>query len=111
MNIIMHLLFSYNMRRIIRKHSGVKLNLLGFMYGNILPDIKAIYKPHRISESLPFVVKRAKDLMKEPYQTGSGYSWSRKLGIIPITCPIIFAMPIRTITTRVSAGTCFTKCA
>jgi len=82
MNIIMHLLFSYNMRRIIRKHSGVKLNLLGFMYGNILPDIKAIYKPHRISESLPFVVKRAKVLMKEPYQTGSRYSWSRKLGII-----------------------------
>jgi len=82
MNIIMHLLFSYDMRRIIRKHSGVKLNLVGFMYGNILPDIKAIHKPHRINGSLTFVVKRARRLMEEPYQRCSIYSWSKKLGII-----------------------------
>lgn len=83
MNIIMHLLFSYKMRKIIRSHSGVKLSLIGFMYGNILPDIKAIHKPHQINGSLSFLVKRTQSLIANPVQTvPPPYSWSRELGII-----------------------------
>lgn len=82
MNIIVHLLFSCNMRRIIRKQSGVKLNMLGFMYGNILPDIRSMHKPHRLNGSLDFLVKRTQNLIRKPHQASSLYSWSKELGII-----------------------------
>lgn len=86
MNIIVHLMFSYNMRKIIRMESGTKLNLLGFMYGNILPDLSSSFnsQPHNIKASLNYIINRTDTLLKgaceNPFHHSYGYS--RNLGVI-----------------------------
>lgn len=86
MNIIVHLMFSYNMRKIIRKESGIKLNLLGFMYGNILPDLSSRFssQPHNIKGSLNFIINKTHTLLNGACKNvySHPYRYSKNLGVI-----------------------------
>ena len=46
MNIIVHLMFAVSIRNRLKKRLGISLNLRGFLYGNILPDISRKYGAH-----------------------------------------------------------------
>lgn len=85
MNVMVHLLFAYHVRKIIRKDTGIKLNLLGYMVGNILPDIRARFnsQPHYIDHSLNFVINSGRKIMNnEEGLTSSSYRFSKNMGII-----------------------------
>ncbi len=86
MNVIMHLLFSGSVRKIVKETQGIKLNRLGFMIGNILPDISKYYNdyPHYYTKSFPFLQDRKDQLMqRHPLDTRfSNYCFARDLGVI-----------------------------
>lgn len=85
MNLMVHLLFAYHVRKIIKEDIGIKLNLLGFMVGNILPDIRARFnsQPHYIDHSLNFVIKSGHALMQNVEDLSrDSYRYSKNMGII-----------------------------
>lgn len=72
MNIIVHLMFAVTLRGQVKKKMGVSLNLRGFLFGNILPDISKKYgeHPHYMKDALSHVVKSKDNLLfknSEPF--------------------------------------------
>lgn len=85
MNVLVHLMFAYHVRKIIKKDIGIKLNLLGFMVGNVIPDIRARFnsQPHYIDASLKYVVKSSHRLINNDEMISKdSYLFSKKMGII-----------------------------
>lgn len=96
MNIIVHLMFAVTVRRRIRKTLGLTLNLPGFLYGNILPDISKKYgeHPHYMKDALSHVVATKDNLLQrstdEPL---SPYQFAKELGAINHYLSDFFCLP------------------
>lgn len=78
-------MFAYHVRKIINKDIGIKLNLLGYMVGNILPDIRARFnsQPHYIDASLEYVVNSSQNLINNDERLSrDSYQFSKRMGII-----------------------------
>ena len=85
LNVLVHLMFAYHVRKIIKKDIGIKLNLLGYMVGNVLPDIRARFnsQPHYIDASLKYVVKSSQRLINNDERLSrDSYQFSKRMGII-----------------------------
>lgn len=82
MNIIVHLLFAVTLRRRVKKNLGISLNLRGFLYGNILPDISKKYGlcPHYMKDALTHVVSSRDNLLFENSDPLYSYRFAKKLG-------------------------------
>ena len=86
MNIIVHLLISNSVRKIVYDQIGARLNLTGFLFGSILPDLSKKYgeKPHFLKSSMGFVLDSTVQLNHNSdgsTQIGS-YAYSRNVGVI-----------------------------
>lgn len=86
MNIIVHIMLSCSVRKRLKKELGIKLNLRGFVLGNILPDInRRLHKQrHFMKDSLPFILNRV-DQLKLASEKGvkpDSYHFSKSFGII-----------------------------
>ncbi len=77
-------MFAVTLRRRLRKSLGVSLNLPGFLYGNILPDISKKYGecPHYIKDALSYVVSSNEKLLSENNHSLYSYEFAKKLGVI-----------------------------
>lgn len=84
MNIIVHLMFAVSIRNRLKKRLGISLNLRGFLYGNILPDISRKYgaHPHYIKSALTHVVSSNEKLSSENNNPLYSYRFAKKLGVI-----------------------------
>lgn len=84
MNIIVHLMFAVSIRNRLKKRLGISLNLPGFLYGNILPDISKKYgaHPHYIRNALTHVVSSNEKLSSENNDPLYSYSFAKELGAI-----------------------------
>lgn len=96
MNIIVHLMFAVTVRRRLKKSVGVKLNLRGFLFGNILPDISRKYgaHPHYMKDALPHVMA-SKDrlLYKNSNKALSSYKFAKELGAMNHYLSDFFCVP------------------
>lgn len=85
MNVIGHLLIANEVRNTVFRQTGTRLSLMGFLYGNILPDISDQYdeNPHFFNSSFHFVLDRIAKLQKD-MDAGriQSFSCSRNTGII-----------------------------
>lgn len=96
MNIIVHLMFAWTVRKRVKKTMGVKLSLTGFLYGNILPDISRRYGsyPHYMKDALPHVVKTKDDIIEKVYDGSiSKYRFAKELGAINHYLSDFFCLP------------------
>lgn len=97
MNVIVHLMFSYRMRKIIKEESGITLNLFGFMFGNILPDLSTRFdsQPHNMNGSLNFIIKRTGGLLSHSKTkvARNSYQYSKNLGVITHYLSDFFCYP------------------
>lgn len=86
MNTFTHLGISQTIQKIIEKELNVKLHNIGFMYGNIKPDIStALAKiPHYKDDSIEFIKKEISELMlmKICNTCKCSKAFSEKLGVI-----------------------------
>lgn len=86
MNLITHLMLSCSVRKVIRENMGVKLNLFGFMLGNILPDINFSFmsKPHYMEESFHHVQQWIGELKDQSENKNSyhSFTFAKDLGVI-----------------------------
>lgn len=84
MNIIVHLMFAVTLRKRLKKSLGITLNLPGFLYGNILPDISKKYGafPHYIKDALHHVVTSNEKLLAEGNESLNSYKFAKELGAI-----------------------------
>lgn len=94
MNIIVHLMFAWTVRKRIKKTLGISLNLRGFLYGNILPDISRKYGecPHYIKDALSFVVSSKDKLLSNRYSPRS-YQFAKRLGAVNHYLSDFFCLP------------------
>lgn len=96
MNIVVHLMFAVTVRRCVKKTLGVSLNLPGFLYGNILPDISRKYGayPHYMKDALIHVVDSKDNLLAESSQEVlSTYRFAREIGAINHYLSDFFCLP------------------
>lgn len=96
MNIIVHLMFAVTVRRRIKKTLGFALNLPGFLYGNILPDISKKYgeHPHYMKDALTHVVNTKDYLIEQnAYEPLSPYQFAKELGAINHYLSDFFCLP------------------
>lgn len=85
LNIFVHLLIAHNVRKIAYKEIGAKLNLRGFLLGNILPDISKKYgeKPHYLKNSLEYVLRSTSKLNNPDKNNNiNSFDYSRNIGVI-----------------------------
>lgn len=96
MNIIVHLMFAMTLRRRVKKTLGVKLNLPGFLYGNILPDISKKYGAHAhyMKDALGHVIE-SKDhiLNRHRNEYLSNYQFAKEVGAINHYLSDFFCLP------------------
>lgn len=94
MNIIVHLMFAWTVRERIKKTLGISLNLRGFLYGNILPDISKKYGeyPHYMKDALSFVISSKDKLLSNKYSPRS-YQFAKKLGAMNHYLSDFFCQP------------------
>ena len=80
---MVHLCFAQGIRRAVLRQSGVRLSWLGFLFGNILPDLSAAYRrhPHFLAQSRGFVFARVGRLTGAPPAQG-GLVQGVQLGVI-----------------------------
>lgn len=95
MNIIVHLMFAVTLRRQVKKNIGVSLNLPGFLFGNILPDISRKYGeyPHYMKDALSHVVKSKDNLLFKNHEPFYSYSFAKKLGAMNHYLSDFFCLP------------------
>lgn len=94
MNIIVHLLFAWTVRNRVKETLGVSLNLRGFLYGNILPDISKKYGeyPHYMKDALSYVVSSRDKLLHNSYPFNS-YQFAKRLGAMNHYLSDFFCQP------------------
>ena len=96
MNIIVHLMFAMTLRRQIKRTMGIRLNLPGFLYGNILPDISKKYRahPHKMKEALLHIIDSKDNLIDQHNNKYySGYRFAKELGAINHYLSDFFCLP------------------
>ncbi len=95
MNIIVHLMFAVTVRRRVKKTLGVSLNLRGFLYGNILPDISKKYGqcPHYMKDALPYVVSSKDRLISNNNHSLYSYQFAKRLGAMNHYLSDFFCQP------------------
>jgi len=89
-------MFALTLRRRIKKTMGVKLNLPGFLYGNILPDISKKYgaHPHKMKDALSHIIKSKDDLIIQRNNNDySDYRFAKELGAINHYLSDFFCLP------------------
>lgn len=96
MNIIVHLMFAVTLRQRVKRTMGIKLNLPGFLYGNILPDISKKYGAHAhyMKDALEHVIKTNDHIIKrhrEEYL--SNYQFAKEVGAINHYLSDFFCLP------------------
>jgi hypothetical protein len=86
MNIFTHMMLSKNIRDNTYRQIGAKINLPGFMFGNILPDILHIYKSERhfLKDSLDYICANSLEILNRPsgFPPYYSYEYSKKIGVI-----------------------------
>ena len=77
-------MFAVSVRKRLKEMVGVSLNLRGFLFGNILPDISRKYGryPHYMKDALPHVIKSKDKLINKNTQAYSSYQFAKELGAI-----------------------------
>lgn len=95
MNIIVHLMFAVTVRRRVKKTLGVSLNLRGFLYGNILPDISKKFGecPHYIKDALSYVVSSKDNLLRNNNHSLYSYQFAKRLGAMNHYLSDFFCLP------------------
>ena len=96
MNVIVHLMFAMTVRNKIKKELGVSINLPGFLFGNILPDISKTYGscPHYMKDALSHVVaSQDKLIYKDQDSAFSSYAYAKNLGAINHYLSDFFCLP------------------
>ncbi|HHW21923.1 MAG TPA: zinc dependent phospholipase C family protein [Clostridiaceae bacterium] len=95
MNIIVHLMFAWTVRNRMKKTLGVTLNLRGFLYGNILPDISRKYGecPHYMRDALSHVVSSKDKLLNNDSCSPSSYQFAKRLGAMNHYLSDFFCLP------------------
>ncbi|MGI6084323.1 MAG: zinc dependent phospholipase C family protein [Acetivibrionales bacterium] len=95
MNIIVHLMFAVTLRRQVKKKMGISLNLPGFLFGNILPDISKKYGeyPHYIKDALSYVASYRDDLLFENSKPCNSFNFAKKLGAVNHYLSDFFCLP------------------
>jgi hypothetical protein len=89
-------MFAVTVRRKVRKELGISLNLRGFLYGNILPDISKKYGscPHYMKDALPYILASKDRLIhKKSSLPVSNYSFAKNLGAINHYLSDFFCLP------------------
>lgn len=95
MNIIVHLMFAVTLRRQIKKKMGISLNLRGFLFGNILPDISRKYgqHPHYMKDALSHVSESKDNLLFKSSEPFYSYRFAKKLGAMNHYLSDFFCLP------------------
>lgn len=95
MNIIVHLMFAVTLRKQIKKKMGIALNLRGFLFGNILPDISRKYGqyPHYMKDALSHVEKSKDNLLFKSSEPFYSYRFAKKLGAMNHYLSDFFCLP------------------
>lgn len=95
MNIIVHLMFAVTLRRQVKKKMGVSLNLPGFLFGNILPDISRKYGeyPHYMKDALSHVASSRDNLLFNNDNPFYSYHYAKKLGAVNHYLSDFFCLP------------------
>ncbi len=95
MNIIVHLMFAVTLRRHVKKKLGISLNLRGFLFGNILPDISRKYSehPHYMKDALSYVVNSKDKLLLKDGEPFYSYRFAKKLGAMNHYLSDFFCLP------------------
>ncbi len=96
MNIIVHLMFAVTVRNRVKDTQGVALNLPGFLFGNILPDISKKYgkHPHFMKDALTHVVNAKDSLLKQNSHVPlSPYQFAKELGALNHYLSDFFCFP------------------
>jgi hypothetical protein len=95
MNIIVHLMFAITLRSHVKKKMGVSLNLRGFLFGNILPDISKKYGeyPHYMKDALSHVVSSKDNLLFKNGEPFYSYRFAKKLGAMNHYLSDFFCLP------------------
>lgn len=85
MNVFGHLMIAKSVRNAVYTRIGTKISLLGFLYGNILPDISSKYDepPHFLKDSLGFVLDNASNLKQCARNNRiDSFAFARDAGVI-----------------------------
>lgn len=95
MNIIVHIMFAVTLRRQIKKKMGISLNLRGFLFGNILPDISRKYgqHPHYMKDALSHVSESKDNLLFKSSEPFYSYRFAKKLGAMNHYLSDFFCLP------------------
>lgn len=96
MNVIVHLMFAVSVRKSVKKAQGISLNLPGFLFGNILPDISKKYGsyPHYMKDALIHVVDSKDSLIySKSNKSLSPYRFAKDLGAMNHYLSDFFCFP------------------
>ena len=93
MNIIVHLMFAVTLRRQIKKKMGISLNLRGFLFGNILPDISKKYGSILTYEGCTFTCGKSINLLFKTSEPFYSYRFAKNLGTINHYLSDFFCLP------------------
>lgn len=87
-------MFAMTLRRRVKKTMGVRLNIPGFMYGNILPDISKKYgsHPHTMKDALLHIIETKEDLLNQN-KYYSKFQFAKELGAINHYLSDFFCLP------------------
>ena len=81
-----HVDISLAVKRAVERETGIRINTIGFVYGNLKPDISIplLRIPHFMHKSLQFVLSEITELLKYDVNKISGCSmeFSKRLGIV-----------------------------
>lgn len=95
MNVIVHLMFAVTLRRYVKRKMGISLNLRGFLFGNILPDISRKYgeHPHYMKDALSHVVNSKDNLLFNDNEPFYSYRFAKMLGTMNHYLSDFFCLP------------------
>jgi len=88
-------MFAVTLRKHIKKKMGISLNLRGFLFGNILPDISRKYGryPHYMKDALSHVAESKDNLLFNSYDPFYSYRFAKKLGAMNHYLSDFFCLP------------------
>jgi len=88
-------MFAVTLRRQIKKKMGISLNLRGFLFGNILPDISRKYgqHPHYMKDALSHVSESKDNLLFKSSEPFYSYRFAKKLGAMNHYLSDFFCLP------------------
>ncbi|MCX8130538.1 MAG: zinc dependent phospholipase C family protein [Clostridia bacterium] len=86
MNTMTHLYISKSVQKVIESKMNIKLNSIGFLYGNIKPDISSSYIkiPHYKEDSINFLKREIKEMISYRFTRlpKCTKQFSERLGVI-----------------------------